>query len=232
MRAPAVAALLVVGLALDAASAFHVHHTQLPAAAAVSSSRRGQQLQMRQEQRLLPRVPLAALTVLAANMLAPLLPAVALPQTAPEVNPQKLLIDALPNPKNPALVDMASSLAKITTEGSGNIRSIDAKGFKGIKPWPEVLKAQRSAAGLLGGRSKDLLVGVKPGNEQVAQAALESLKQSVDELGAAAEGQDRFAAVNAQVKALKALDRLGTLEVRGSVRGCCCDGIWCVVGAG
>ena len=174
---------------------------------------------MRQEQRLLPRVPLAALTVLAANVLAPLLPAVALPQTAPEVNPQKLLIDALPNPKNPALVDMASSLAKITTEGSGNIRSIDAKGFKGIKPWPEVLKAQRSAAGLLGGRSKDLLVGVKPGNEQAAQAALESLKQSVDELGAAAEGQDRFAAVNAQVKALKALDRLGTLEVRGLVRG-------------
>lgn len=98
---------------------------------------------------------------------------------------------------------------------AGNIRSIDAKGFKGIKPWPEVVKAQRFAAGMLAGRSKDLLVGVTSGNEQAAQAALESLRQSVDELGAAAEGQDRFAAVNAQVKALKALDRLGTLEVRG-----------------
>lgn len=163
-----------------------------------------------------PRVPVAALTILVLNVLGPLAairPAGALPQTAPEVNPQKLLINALPT-KNQALLDLASSLARITTEGSGNIRSIDAKGFKGVKPWPEVVKAQRAAAGLLAGRSKDLLAGAKPANEKSAQAALESLKQSVEELGNAAEAQDRYAAVNAQVKALKALDRLGTLEVR------------------
>lgn len=100
-------------------------------------------------------------------------------------------------------------------EGGGNIRSVDAKGFKGIKPWPEVLKAQRAAAGFLGGRSKDLLVGVKAEKEQEAQAALDLLKKSVDELGAAAEAQDRFAAVSAQIHALKALDRIGTLEVAG-----------------
>lgn len=96
---------------------------------------------------------------------------------------------------------------------SGNIRSIDAKGFKGIKPWPEVIKAQRAAASLVAGRSKDLLVGVKPGNEQAAQAALKALQVSIDELGAAADVQDRFAAVTAQIGALKSLDRLGTLEV-------------------
>lgn len=209
--------LLLLLLALDAASAFHFHHQQLAAPAVSTSSRQRQQQPLTCQLRL-PRLPVAALTVLAVNLLAPfaLRPAGALPQTAPEVNPQKLLINALPN-KNPTLLDLASSLAKMTTEGSGNIRSIDSKGFKGIKPWPEVIKAQRAAAGVLGGRSKDLLAGVKPGNEQAAQAALESLKQSVEELGATAEMQDRFGAVEAQVKALKALDRLGTLEVRQSV---------------
>ena len=217
MRALRASGLLALVLALDAASAFHFHHQQLPAVSS-GSRRRQQQRQPLTCQLRLPRVPVAALTVLAVNLLAPfaLQPAKALPQTAPEVNPQKLLINALPN-KNPTLADLAFSLAKMTTEGSGNIRSIDAKGFKGIKPWPEVVKAQRAAAGVLGGRSKDLLAGVKPGNEQAAQAALESLKQSVEELGAAAEVQDRFGAVDAQVKALKALDRLGTLEVRSSV---------------
>jgi prephenate dehydrogenase len=107
----------------------------------------------------------------------------------------------------------AARLHFTNRNSSGNIRSVDAKGFKGIKPWPEVTKAQRAAAGLVAGRSKDLLAGVKPGNEQAAQAALESLRKSVDELGAAAETQDRFGAVTAQIRALKALDRLGTLEV-------------------
>jgi peptidylprolyl isomerase len=122
-----------------------------------------------------------------------------------------LLIEALPN-KNAVLTDLASSLSKITTEGSGNIRSIDSKGSKGIKPWPEVSKAARGAQGILSGRSKELLAGVKSGNEDAAQAELATLKASVDALGAAAEVQDRPTAVQAQVKALKALDKIGSLE--------------------
>lgn len=123
-----------------------------------------------------------------------------------------LLIDALPN-KNPILVDMASSLAKVTTEGSGNIRSIDAKGFKGIKPWPEVQRAARGASGLISGRSKDLLKGVKPADEKAAQAVLADLNVRVDALGAAADAQDRAAAVQSQVQALLRLEQLGNLEV-------------------
>eukprot|EP00624_Nannochloropsis_granulata_P002588 evm.model.NODE_23018_length_16096_cov_20.172651.2 len=90
-----------------------------------------------------------------------------------------LLIEALPN-KNPLVLDMASSLSKITTEGSGNIRSIDAKGSKGIKPWPEVQRAARSASGTIAGRGKDLIKGAT--DEKAAQAVLNDLNIRIDQL--------------------------------------------------
>lgn len=64
----------------------------------------------------------------------------ALPSKPPETNAQALLINALPE-KSPIMLDLATSLAKLTTEGSGNIRSIDTKGSKGMKPWPEVVSS-------------------------------------------------------------------------------------------
>lgn len=157
--------------------------------------------------------PLAGLGFLALNVFAPFIastPAHALPQKAPETNAQMLLIEALPN-KNPLVLDMASSLSKITTEGSGNIRSIDAKGSKGIKPWPEVQRAARSASGTIAGRAKDLIKGAT--DEKAAQAVLNDLNIRIDQLGAAADAQDREAAVTAQVQAMLRLEQLGTLQV-------------------
>lgn len=137
----------------------------------------------------------------------------ALPQKPPETNAQQLLIDALPE-KSSVVADLASTLAKLTTEGSGNIRSVDTKGSKGIKPWPEVIKGQRAATAILSTKNNDLLKGVKPSDEKEAQAALAAIKEGVYNLGLAAETQDRAGGVAAQVSALRALDRLGTLEVR------------------
>lgn len=199
--------------------------------------------------------PLAGLGLLTLNVFAPLFiastPAHALPQKAPETNAQMLLIEALPN-KNPLVLDMASSLSKITTgmfsffppslppyielptkysvfrtclrlphgsasnfihhtEGSGNIRSIDAKGSKGIKPWPEVQRAARSASGTIAGRGKDLIKGAT--DEKAAQAVLNDLNIRIDQLGAAADAQDREAAVTAQIQAMIRLEQLGTLQV-------------------
>jgi len=164
----------------------------------------------------LSSTPLAGLGLLALNVIAPFflastpLPARALPQKAPETNAQMLLIEALPT-KNPLVLDMASSLSKITTEGSGNIRSIDAKGSKGIKPWPEVQRAARSASGTIAGRGKDLIKGAT--DEKAAQTVLADLNIRIDQLGAAADAQDREAAVTAQIQAMLRLEQLGTLQV-------------------
>lgn len=164
----------------------------------------------------LSSTPLAGLGLLALNVIAPFflastpLPAQALPQKAPETNAQMLLIEALPN-KNPLVLDMATSLSKITTEGSGNIRSIDAKGSKGIKPWPEVQRAARSASGTIAGRGKDLIKGAT--DEKAAQTVLADLNIRIDQLGAAADAQDREAAVTAQIQAMLRLEQLGTLQV-------------------
>lgn len=155
-----------------------------------------------------PGLGLLALNVLAPSLIPP--SAQALPQKAPETNAQMLLIDALPK-KNPVLLDMASSLAKVTTEGSGNIRSIDSKGSKGIKPWPEIQKAARSASGTIAGRGKELIKGAT--DEKAAQAVLTDLNVRIDQLGAAADAQNREAAVTAQVQALLRLEQLGTLQV-------------------
>lgn len=155
---------------------------------------------------------LAASALLLLNAACP--PALALPAKAPETNAQAILFEALPS-KSPALQSLESALAPLTTEGSGNIRSVDAKGTKGIKPWAEVLKAQRAASAVVNSKASDLLAGVKPADKAEADATYAALTASLKELGDAAEQQDRAAAVHAQVTALRAVDRLGALEVKG-----------------
>jgi hypothetical protein len=84
----------------------------------------------------------------AALVFAPL-NADALPQKPPESNAQVILLEALPRPQTDSIQALGAELGRMTSEGSGNIRSVDQKGMKGVRGWDTVLRQVRSVASAL-----------------------------------------------------------------------------------
>ena len=79
----------------------------------------------------------------AALVFAPL-NADALPQKPPESNAQVILLEALPRPQTDSIQALGAELGRMTSEGSGNIRSVDQKGMKGVRGWDTVLRQVRT----------------------------------------------------------------------------------------
>jgi hypothetical protein len=73
----------------------------------------------------------------------------ALPQKPPESNAQVILLEALPRPQTDSIQALGAELGKMTSEGSGNIRSVDQKGMKGVRGWDTVLRQVRVTASAL-----------------------------------------------------------------------------------
>jgi len=132
----------------------------------------------------------------------------ALPQKPPESNAQIILMEALPDASAPAK-ELAAILGKITTEGSGNIRSVDAKGQKGIKPWDVITKAHKAAEAYLANNEDKMIAAVQPKFKGEAGALVAALRADLADLGAAA----------ARREALDRLDELGTMMVKAGFPG-------------
>ena len=143
----------------------------------------------------------------------------ALPQRPPESNAQAILLEAIPNPPGSSSSSSSSGsgsglqlvktigleLSKMTSEGSGNIRSVDAKGQKGVKGWAEATKIYRNVESKL--NQKDVQTRILKeanGGEEI----YEDLKKKVANLGLEISNQDREATVANQIDALRDLDKL------------------------
>ncbi|KAG5192256.1 hypothetical protein JKP88DRAFT_271193 [Tribonema minus] len=150
----------------------------------------------------------------AALTLSPLA-SFALPQKPPESNAQVILLEALPQSQTAAIQALGAELGKMTSEGSGNIRSVDAKGFKGVRSWDTVLKQERAVDGLLGMKEGEILASVGAGNQAQAKKLLEGIRADIAAIDAAAKKESRPAVVEAQVAALSKVDRLGVMMLKG-----------------
>mmetsp|Transcript_37378 Transcript_37378/g.49241 ORF Transcript_37378/g.49241 Transcript_37378/m.49241 type:complete len:433 (+) Transcript_37378:120-1418(+) len=139
----------------------------------------------------------------------------ALPQRPPESNAQIILLESLPSSSS-AAKELGTILGKITTEGSGNIRSVDSKGQKGLKPWADVAKAQKASEAYLSNKAEAIINSVQPKYKEEATQLIAEIKSDLADLNAALAKENKDKAVQAQVNALDRINYLGTMLAKSS----------------
>eukprot|EP00741_Cyanophora_paradoxa_P019553 tig00021127_g18875.t1 len=127
-----------------------------------------------------------------------------------ENNAQVILINALPV-RSGAIDALARELGSMTTEGSGNVRSLAFKGRKGIAA--NVEEAAGRAAGIVAQKRGEMLAAVPEARRPDAEKTLDEMARLAASLKDAAERRDAGDIVEAQEALFLAADRLGSMMV-------------------